>query len=85
MYNASELTSYEKADFYIDGKSHYTQLFQDLENAKQCIFIEFYTIHHDMVGEKLVEILTRKAKEGVVVWVMCDSIVPSTPKQVLLR
>lgn len=37
VYNASELTSYEKADFYIDGKSHYTQLFQDLENAKQCI------------------------------------------------
>ena len=82
VYNASELTSYEKADFYIDGKSHYTQLFQDLENAKQCIFIEFYTIHHDMVGEKLVEILTRKAKEGVEVWVMCDFIANlSTPKK----
>lgn len=82
VYNASELTSYEKADFYTDGKSHYTQLFQDLENAKQCIFIEFYTIHHDMVGEKLAEVLTRKAKEGVEVWVMCDFIANlSTPKK----
>ena len=35
-----------------------------------------------MVGEKLVEILTRKAKEGVEVWVMCDFIANlSTPKK----
>ena len=82
VYNASELTSYEKADFYTNGKDHYTHLFQDVSNAKTCIFIEFYTIHHDMVGEKLVEVLTQKAKEGVTVWVMCDFIANlSTPKK----
>ena len=82
VYNASELTSYQKADFYTNGKEHYTHLFQDISNAKTCIFIEFYTIHHDMVGEKLVELLTQKAKEGVTVWVMCDFIANlSTPKK----
>lgn len=82
VYNASELTCYNSADFYINGKSHYTQLFQDLEQARECIFIEFYTIHHDMMGESLVEVLTRKAKEGVEVWVMCDFIANlSTPKK----
>lgn len=39
VYNASELTSYEKADFYTNGKDHYTHLFQDVSNAKTCIFI----------------------------------------------
>lgn len=82
VYNASALTSYQKADFYTNGKEHYTHLFQDISNAKTCIFIEFYTIHHDMVGEKLVELLTQKAKEGVTVWVMCDFIANlSTPKK----
>lgn len=43
---------------------------------------EFYTIHHDMVGEKLAELLAQKAKEGVEVWVMCDFIANlSTPKK----
>lgn len=82
VYNASKLTCYDKADFYTDGKSHYTQLFHDILEAKQCIFIEFYTIHHDIVGENLVKVLTEKAKEGVEVWVMCDFIANlSTPKK----
>lgn len=82
VYNASELTCYNSADFYISGKTHYTRLFQDLKQAKQCIFIEFYTIHHDVMGENLVKVLTEKAKEGVEVWVMCDFIANlSTPKK----
>ena len=83
VYNASELTCCQNAEFYTSGKAHYTRLFKDLEQAKTCIFIEFYTIHHDMVGEKLVEVLTKKASEGVEVWVMCDFIANlSTPKKV---
>lgn len=82
VYNASELTCYNKFDLYTNGKSHYTQLFKDIDCAKKCIFIEFYTIHHDMIGEKLVELLTKKAKEGVEVWVMCDFIANlSTPQK----
>lgn len=82
VYNASELTSYKDAELYTDGESHYTQLFKDLEQAKSCIFIEFYTIHHDLVGKKLIEVLTEKAREGVEVWVMCDFIANlSTPKK----
>lgn len=82
VYNASELTCCQNAEFYTSGKAHYTQLFKDLEQAQTCIFIEFYTIHHDMIGEKLVEVLTKKASEGVEVWVMCDFIANlSTPKK----
>lgn len=82
VYNTSTITCYEHADFYTNGASHYTQLFQDLKAAKECIFIEFYTIHHDLIGEELVEVLAAKAKEGVNVWVMCDFIANlSTPKK----
>ena len=84
-YNGSELTGYRRADLYTDGISHYTQLFRDIREAKTCIFVEFYTIHHDMVGEKLIEALAARAAEGVQVWVMCDFIANlSTPEKMFV-
>lgn len=82
VYNMSRLTCYENAEFLTDGKSHYTRLFQDLADARKCIFVEFYTIHHDVVGDRFVKLLTEKAEEGVEVWVMCDFIANlSTPQK----
>ena len=81
-YNQSPLTCYDDIAVYTDGKHHYEQLFADLKQAKDCIFIEFYTIHHDVMGEALVSTLTKKAKEGVTVYVLCDFIANlSTPKK----
>ena len=73
-YNNSRITSYNNINVYTDGMSHYNQLFEDIKNAKDCIFVEFYTIHHDEVGEAFVKALTEKAKEGLKVLVMCDFV-----------
>ena len=82
VYNRSRITSCDTADIYTCGKDHYTSLFEDIKNAEECIYIEFYTIHHDMVGEALVEALAKKAEQGVKVLVMCDFIANlSTPKK----
>lgn len=79
-YSKSEVTSYQDAKLYTDGESHYRQLFADIAAAKQSIYIEFYTIQHDRMGKAFVEALTKKAKEGVDVLVMCDFIANvSTP------
>ncbi len=81
-YNESKLTCYENIHIYTTGKSHYEQLFQDINHAKTCIYIEFYTIHHDLVGEALCQALEKKAREGVKVLVMCDFIANlSTPQK----
>ena len=82
VYNGSQLTSYRDVRIFTDGESHYTQLFRDIENAKECIYVEFYTIHHDVMGEAFVRALTRKAREGVKVFVLCDFIANlSTPSK----
>ena len=73
-YNNSELTSFDSAKIYTSGESHYRQLFEDIKNAKEAIYIEFYTIHNDLMGEALCKNLTLKAKEGVKIFVMCDFI-----------
>ena len=82
-YNKSKLTSYDDYQFFIDGKSHYEQLYKDIDNAKECVYVEFYTIHNDMVGHEFVKHLTEKAKEGVKVIVLCDFIANiGTPNKV---
>jgi cardiolipin synthase len=73
-YNQSRLTCYEALRIYTAGEPHYRQLFADIAAAKECIYIEFYTIHPDLVGKALVDALTQKAREGVRVLVMCDFI-----------
>ena len=79
-YNNSPVTCYDDYQLFITGETHYRALFQDIKEAKENIYVLFYAIHHDVMGEALVKILTEKAKEGVTVLVMCDFIANlSTP------
>lgn len=82
VYNQSEITCYDSAEVFTNGEQHYLQLFADIASAKETIYIEFFTIHHDEVGKALVDALARRAKDGVTVYVMCDFIANlSTPKK----
>lgn len=81
-YNNSPVTCYDDHQVFITGEAHYRALFQDIKEAKENIYVLFYTIHHDVMGEALVKALTEKAKEGVTVLVMCDFIANlSTPRK----
>ena len=74
FYNGSLVTCYDKAEIFTTGRSHYEKLFQDIKGAKECIYVEFYTIHNDVMGENFVKALTEKAEQGVKVLVLCDFI-----------
>ena len=81
-YNNSPVTCYDDHQLFITGEAHYRALFQDIHEARECIYVLFYTIHHDVMGESLVKALTKKAQEGVKVIVMCDFIANlSTPNK----
>ena len=82
-YNKSKLTSYDDYQFFTNGKSHYEQLYNDIDNARDCIYVEFYTIHNDLIGHEFIKHLTNKAKEGIKVIVLCDFIANiGTPNKV---
>ena len=72
VYNKAMISCYDSIKVFTNGHDHYESLFNDIRNAKKCIFIEFYTIHNDVVGHKFIEELTKKANDGVHVLVMCD-------------
>ena len=84
-YNDAPLCAYEKAAFYTSGESHYKQLFTDIEAARQSVYLEFYTIQNDRVGQALLSLLTQKQKQGVEVIVLCDFIANLSTPEALFR
>ncbi|MDW5300249.1 MAG: cardiolipin synthase [Sedimentibacter sp.] len=59
---------------YTDGQEKFRELFDCLENAKQHIHMEYYIIKNDDLGNKLLDILKKKAEEGIEVRLMFDSV-----------
>lgn len=57
-----------------DGKKAYETLYQDLENAKNHIHLFFFIYKNDEVGQKIKEILIRKAQQGVTIRFAYDSL-----------
>lgn len=56
-----------------DGNEMMDALFKDLESAKKSILFEYYIIRDDEYGNRLLEILTEKVKEGLDVYLLTDS------------
>ncbi|MGA1846026.1 cardiolipin synthase [Deferribacter abyssi] len=52
----------------------YSKLFQDITNAKNYILLEYYVFRQDDVGKFLIKLLTKKAREGVKVFLIYDGI-----------
>ena len=73
-YADSLLTGNDSVEIITDGKEMFDRLCRDIENAKYTIKICFYIVRDDFVGRRLIELLTRKAKEGVKVRLLMDAL-----------
>ena len=59
---------------YSDGKEFFNALIKSLSKAKKSINIEFYIFKNDDIGTKILDILEEKAKNGVEVRLLYDSV-----------
>lgn len=59
---------------YSDGKLFFNELLESLKKAKKSINIEFYIFKNDYIGTKILNVLEEKAKEGVEVRLLYDSV-----------
>ncbi|MGV7115584.1 cardiolipin synthase [Paenibacillus kyungheensis] len=57
-----------------DGHVKFDALFQDIQAATQEINIQYYIIQPDVLGKRLRDALTQKAKEGVKVRLLYDEV-----------
>ena len=57
---------------FISGKEKYESLFSDIKNAKSHIHLMYYIFNTDDIGNKLIDLLCKKAKEGLEVRIIYD-------------
>src|SRR5690625_1574910 len=63
-----------KVDIYTDGKAKFTALVNDLENAQDHIHLLYYIIRDDELGNKIADVLIKKAQAGVEVRLLYDDM-----------
>ena len=74
MEGKSLLVSTDTAILYTRGEDFFNDLCQELESAKVSIFMEYFIFHKDNIGKRIMEILCRKAREGVDVKLIYDDL-----------
>ena len=73
--NAKALyTQRNNIKLYFHGKEKFKDLFYYIDNAKKYIHIQYYIIQPDELGSKLMDLLTKKSKEGVEVRLLFDAM-----------
>lgn len=63
-----------EVNIFTKGKDKYAALIKDIENAKETINILYFIIKNDVIGRKIVDLLTKKAKQGVEIKVLYDHV-----------
>lgn len=67
-------TDNNNAEIFVDGNDMFPRLLEDLRRAERHIHILFYIFRNDVIGRKIVSILEEKARAGVEVKVIYDSV-----------
>lgn len=77
----STYTQRNDIDLYFDAHRLFEEMIKEIEQAKEFIHIEFYIFKSDEIGKKVLKALTEKAKEGIEVKLLVDSIGNSIEKK----
>ncbi len=68
------LTLNNRSEVLTNGRKTFRALFSALETAKDHIHLEYYIFHNDAIGRDILNLLMRKASEGVKVRVLVDGL-----------
>ncbi|MEN2767209.1 cardiolipin synthase [Ornithinibacillus xuwenensis] len=70
----SIFTQDNHVDIFVDGEEKFNSLLMDLEKATDHIHLLYYIIRHDELGQRIANMLIKKAAEGVEVRVLYDDL-----------
>ncbi len=72
--NQAIITNDNALTIFTDGKAKFASLFDAIRAAKHHIHLEYYIIRDDPLSRELIQLLTKKAQEGVEVRLLADSL-----------
>jgi len=79
-------TNNNLVNIYTDGKAKFDALFDAMESATSSIHVEYYIIKNDSLALRMMDILTRKALDGIEVRLLFDAMGGRyLPKAILKR
>ncbi len=61
-------------EIFTDGRTKFERLKEDIRNAKDFIFIQYYIYNDDNLGNEVTNLLAEKARQGVRVKVLYDHV-----------
>lgn len=68
------LTTDNDVDIYTDGDALFESMLEDISSATKFIHIQFYIIREDVLFERFLQVLRKKAKQGVRVRILYDGM-----------
>lgn len=68
------ITQYNQVRILNNGRQTFGSIIYELENARDHIHFEFYIIEDDQIGNRIKDILIRKARAGVAVKLIYDDV-----------
>jgi cardiolipin synthase len=69
---SAPVTGGNAATAFFTGKDKFDSLISDLESARDSIHMEYYIWRSDELGRRILEVLKRKADEGVMIRLIFD-------------
>ena len=73
-YAKAYYTQDNDVDVYTDGTYMFSHLLDDIKKAKSSVNVMYFIIKNDLVGRRLIDALTEKAREGVQVRLLVDAM-----------
>ena len=70
----SPFTINNKVEVLTNGEATFERIFERIEQARDHVHVEFFIIRNDILGNQFKELLIRKAREGVRVRLIYDSV-----------
>ncbi len=71
---SSVLSDDNEITVFTDGNEKFNALIEDMEQAKEFIHIQYYIIKNDVLFNRIKDVLVEKAKQGVEVRILFDSM-----------
>lgn len=73
-YAGTPVWDHTLTEYYPDGLPYWEHLLEDLEQAQSFIFLEFFILREGRMWNAVLDILERKAKEGVEIRLIYDDV-----------
>jgi cardiolipin synthase len=70
----AKYTIENSVDIYYDGEDKFESLIKDLQKARKFIHIQYYIFRRDSIGKRIIDILEKKAAQGIEVRFLVDSM-----------